>query len=315
MEKRKSNQLDTQVTVARMYYRENLSQEEIAKLLHVSRPTITRILKTCLENGIVTITVKELSSALRAKEERLAYTFGLRKAIIVPSDENYLVCQDRVGAETAAHLRHVLPQTGTVGLSWGTTLNRILYHAEGIQDKRADVMQVLGDPYTGSASNAAYMTVSLANALGGRAYVLPAPMLVENVLLHEMLLQESYMRELYKKFEQLDVILLGFGATANARHFYMTQGESIRKLFEEVKSRGAVCDFCGTFLDANGNRLTSPLDRQTFCIPFKQLEKIPELVGVACGIQKKEAALAALRSGLLHTFIMDEVLADAVLPE
>ena len=167
----------------------------------------------------------------------------------------------------------------------------------------------------GSASNAAYMTVSLANALGGRARVLPAPMLVESALLREMMLRESHMQQLYRDFEKLEVILLGFGATATASHPYMAQGEPMRRLFEDVKRRGAVCDFCGTFLDIQGHQLASDLDKQTFCIPFRQLAKVPEVVGLACGTPKREAALAALRSHLLHTFITDEALADAVLAE
>ena len=47
-----SNSLDIKVKVANLYYYQNLSQQEIAKLLNISRTTVSRILKSCIEEGI-----------------------------------------------------------------------------------------------------------------------------------------------------------------------------------------------------------------------------------------------------------------------
>jgi len=311
--KRKMSALDTQVTVAKMYYREGNSQEQIASHLKVSRPTVTRILKSCLEDGIVTIHIKETGSAMRALEDRLRLAFGLRKVILVPSDPSYTVNQDRVGAAAAEQLLAALPENALIGLSWGSTLTQILGHITEAEKRPADVIQILGDPFFNSESNAAFMTVSLAKTLGGRAFVLPAPMLVQSAALRDMLLYEPHMRELYDRFSQISVALLGLGGITAKKHPYVTHGSAIAEAYKDARRRGAVCDFCGAFLREDGARVESALDDQTFCMPLEQLKQIPEVIGVACGAQKARAAVAALRSGYVHTFVLDEELAGAIL--
>ncbi|MCL2695877.1 MAG: winged helix-turn-helix transcriptional regulator [Clostridiales bacterium] len=311
--KKKMSALDTQVMVAKMYYREGCSQEQVARNLNVSRPTVTRILKSCLEDGIVTIHIKETNSAMREAEDRLRLAFNLRKVILVPSDPIYSVSQDRVGAAAAEHLLSVLTEGALIGLSWGTTLTQILGHLSGAPRGTADVIQILGDPVSTSESNAAFMTVSLANTMRGRAYVLPAPMLVQSAALRDMLLSEPHMRELYQRFSQVSVAMLGLGGTTAGNHDYLTHGQAIAQAFREVQDRGAVSDLCGAFFAEDGARVESILDDLTFAMPLAQLKQVPEVIGVACGTQKAQAAVAALRSGYIHTFVLDENLAKGIL--
>ena len=311
--KHKMSTLDMQVTVANMYYREGCSQEQIAQRLKVSRPTVTRVLKACLTDGIVTIHIKQTGSAMRALEDRLALAFGLRRVIIVPSHPHYAVCQDRVGLAAAAHLRSVLAEDALIGLSWGSTLTHILDHIGETDKPAADVIQILGDPFFNRESNAAFMTVSLANTLGGRAFVLPAPMLVQSAALRDMLLAEPHMRELYNRFAKVTVAMLGLGGITADSHAYLTHGEEVAAAFGEVVRCGAVCDFCGAFLREDGSCVESELDGMTFCMPQEQLRRVPEVVAVACGSQKAHAAIAALRSGCVHSFVLDESLAKAIL--
>lgn len=65
-----TNSLDTKVQVANLYYCENLSQQEIAKMLNISRATVSRILKCCIDEGIVSIHIKNtlhISMSLKRK--------------------------------------------------------------------------------------------------------------------------------------------------------------------------------------------------------------------------------------------------------
>lgn len=56
------DRLDMKVQIAEMYYRQNMSQQEIAKAVNMSRTTVSRILKLCIDEGIVTIHIKNTSS-------------------------------------------------------------------------------------------------------------------------------------------------------------------------------------------------------------------------------------------------------------
>ena len=47
------------VQVARLYYEQNYNQNEIAKIVNLSRPYISKLLLEAKETGIVQITIKD----------------------------------------------------------------------------------------------------------------------------------------------------------------------------------------------------------------------------------------------------------------
>ncbi len=57
-----SEKRDMLIGIAKMYYIEGLSQEQIAKEVHVSRPTVSRMLKQSVNEGIVQIRIDDVSS-------------------------------------------------------------------------------------------------------------------------------------------------------------------------------------------------------------------------------------------------------------
>src|ERR1700733_10616865 len=74
------------VDVARLYYEEELSQQQIALRLGKSRPTGSSMLKTSRTQGIVTIDIRAPSNRSRSLELTLAERFGLHavRVLTVP---------------------------------------------------------------------------------------------------------------------------------------------------------------------------------------------------------------------------------------
>lgn len=304
---------DTQVMVANMYYKEGLSQDEIASRLFVSRPTVSRLLKSCLADGVVTIRIKDISSQRTALAKQIRARYGLKQVIVVQSDENLEVCKDRVGAAAAEYLKSELKNGDLVGISWGTTVNRLLYHLGSVEMLNTDVIQILGDSQTNRDSNATQMTLSMANLLGGTGYVLQAPLIVRTKLLRDLLLEEPHMQELYEMFTRINVIVMGFGGISAPNHPYLSYGDEVRELYERVRNEGATCDLCGAFLDANGLRVASPLDDRTFAMPIELIRKVPTVIGMGAGVKKRRELLSVLRGGYFNVVVIDENLAAAIL--
>ncbi|MDO4564169.1 MAG: sugar-binding domain-containing protein [Clostridia bacterium] len=307
--------LDLLVRVANWYYRDNLTQQEIAKRLFVSRPTVSRLLRACAEEGVVTIRIKDATTKREALAERLRERFGLRRLIIVPSDENLEVTKDRVGSAAAELMAEILHKDELIGISWGTTVNRLLFHMEEHEYPRANVIQILGDTQTNRESNATRMTLSLAEALGGDGYIMQAPMLVGSSLLKELLMQEPHMIKLAGLYDQIRIAILGFGGISAQNHVYLTNGNKVRELYEEVKKHGAVCDLLGSFLNAEGEPVYTPLQELTFAMPLEKLRGIERVIGMAAGVKKSRQLLSALKGGFFDTLIIDEALAESIPPE
>src|SRR5215218_7355540 len=70
-------------SAARMYYVDGRDQQEIAAILTVSRSTVSRLLTSARERGIVRISVDEYDPYDRRLESRLTDRFGLYRAVVV----------------------------------------------------------------------------------------------------------------------------------------------------------------------------------------------------------------------------------------
>ena len=81
---------DLLIKVAKLYYIEGRSQEEISQEVHVSRPTVSRLLKASISSGIVQIRIDDISSfgielakILRMlRSAGIAQSDGLRAAVL-----------------------------------------------------------------------------------------------------------------------------------------------------------------------------------------------------------------------------------------
>ncbi|MFM2023901.1 MAG: hypothetical protein RIR89_1293, partial [Actinomycetota bacterium] len=70
------------VKVARMYYEQNMSQDQIARALMTSRSNISRILSVAKKRGVVEIKINEVTKRETQIEEMLISRFGLRAALV-----------------------------------------------------------------------------------------------------------------------------------------------------------------------------------------------------------------------------------------
>ena len=73
--------------VCDLYYNQNVSQQQIASMLSLSRPTVSRLLSSARERGIVQISVSNLDLIRYWEMERkLEEMYGLKEVLIVDSN-------------------------------------------------------------------------------------------------------------------------------------------------------------------------------------------------------------------------------------
>src|SRR6202022_3269342 len=105
-EKMFGTDMDATISAAWLYYHHKLTQAEIAKQLHVSRPTVANLLSRARSRGIVSISLRpDLLSRLSLAEE-LRVRFALQDACLVPPPE---------GA-TSLEIRQALGKAGALYL-------------------------------------------------------------------------------------------------------------------------------------------------------------------------------------------------------
>lgn len=300
--------------VARLYYLEGLGQGEIALIYGISRSTVSRLLTTARELGIVRISVDEYDPRDRDLERRLTDRFGLRHAVVVRSvDRSEIATRRAIGYFAAPEVDAWIRTCRTVGVSGGRTLGQLLRaisHRSVSQELM--VVQLMGMIGSSPSSvDASELSRVLASRFQCEFHNINAPAFVESKRTRDLFLAQGQISSVWSRISALDLAFVGIG----------TLEESVfveRKVFNaadlaNVHRCGAVGEICGRFFDGSGRECRSPYRDRVLSIELDALREGKEVVGVTAGQARCGAIQAALAGKLVHSLIIDDVGAAAVL--
>jgi deoxyribonucleoside regulator len=308
--------------VASLYYEENYTQEQIARIIGVSRSGVSRLLSRSRELGLVDIHVHQVLRTSASLQQELSERFGLHDAQVLQTASDELTL-DRVGALAARYVDRRIQESHaagnrpirTLGISWGTSMMEMLKALRPRRRLALNVVQLMGsvDTSTRPDIDGPEIARRLADAYGGHCYYLHAPLLVADAATREGLLKERSLRRSFQMMEQMDMALVGIGgarpeASGLFRAGYLDEAE-----LQVIRSQGAVGDICGCYFDIEGRLCAHELLCRTISVPFETLGKVPLVVAVAAGVAKTEAVLGGLRTGVVKVLITDEPCARALL--
>ena len=211
--------------VSQLFYRDGLSQTEIADRLRLSRFQVARLLRVALEDGYVTVKILEPERWHSGLERQLEQRFGLRAAIVVDAEESG-EGETRLRAADAAgrYLEDVLADGDVLGISLGRTIQAVVDQLPDRIDKRVEVVQLIGgSSRVATELNSMILTADLARRFRSAPHLLFAPAAVAAGSVRRALLEDSEIKETFSLFGQLTIALLGIGSLA--------QGESSRLLY------------------------------------------------------------------------------------
>ena len=168
------------VKVARMYYEQNMSQDQIARALLTSRSNVSRILSVAKKRGIVEIKINEATKRETDIEEMLISRFGLDAAMVakVPRSTSDYKAVGQLAIQS--FLSHLKPRV-KVAISWGRSIQAMVDALE--PEKRPDLtfiplmggMTAIPSSYSGDA-----LIQSLAEKYSAQYQVLHAPTIVQS---------------------------------------------------------------------------------------------------------------------------------------
>lgn len=300
------------VEISRLYYENHLTQAEIAKKLHISRPTVGKLIAEAKKRGIVKIEIKYSLEGNDLLFEKLAGIYNLKGGLIVPttsSDQN--LNANLTLSQGAIYLEGLLDTIKNLGLGWGYSLGALIDVLNPQPPK--EIMDRAVCPIIGSAANAIkwYQTNELsrifAEKAGFKPYFLHAPafpLSEENKQLFENTFE---FQEISTLWSELDTIVLSIGAypsvpdQATAARF----GNKLR----ESKAVGMIASY---YFDIDGNIIESENDI-VIRLPLEILKKVKRVIAIGFGERKVSSILGALLTGLITHLITDEVTAHKIL--
>jgi len=298
--------------VAWFYYKDELTQDEIAHRLSVSRASVGRMLDRARKVGLVSINLNADHLDAFEVSNQLRHTFGLAEALVVPDHDrepaDHHVLNARLGLGGAQFMTTHLRPGGTLGVGWGETVSRVI----GATNFGA-VGPVHMVTLTGGVDGYLPTILSSQSESGGdpeatTAAIIPTPIVASTPRLAAALKAEPAIQQVLKQATSVRQAIVGVGTpTADATIVQMgyLAADDVRAL----RGRGVVGDILGQFFDADGNVVSLPIHQRRIGIELSDLASIPKVVGVAGGLHKAEAILGALHGGFLNVLVTNELVA------
>ena len=298
--------------VAWFYYKDELTQDEIARRLSVSRASVGRMLDRARKVGLVSINLNadhldafEVSSELRR-------TFSLTEALVVPDHDkepaDHHLLNARLGLGGAQFMSTHLRPGGTLGVGWGETVSRVIASVNF-----GAVGPVHMVTLTGGVDGYLQTILSSKGESGTEpeattATIIPTPIVASTPRLAAALKAEPAIQQVLTQACGVDQAIVGVGtpaADATIVQMGYLAADDVRLLHD----RGVVGDILGQFFDADGRVVSLPIHERRIGIELSDLASIPKVVGVAGGLHKAEAILGALRGGFLDVLVTNELVA------
>ncbi len=298
--------------VAWFYYKDELTQDEIARRLSVSRASVGRMLDRARKEGLVSINLNadhldafEVSSELRR-------TFDLTEALVVPDHDkepaDHHVLNARLGLGGAQFMSTHLRPGGSLGVGWGETVSRVIASTNfgavgpvhmvtltgGVEGYLQTILSSKGE---GSAEPEA-----------ATASIIPTPIVASTPKLAAALKAEPAIQQVLTQACGVDQAIVGVGTPA-ADATIVQMGYLAADDVRQLRDRGVVGDILGQFFDSDGQVVSLPIHDRRIGIELSDLASIPKVVGVAGGLHKTEAILGALRGGFLDVLVTNELVA------
>ena len=309
--------------IAWMYWKQKLSQKDIAKKFNINTVQVHRILNDAEKRGSVKVFVEGSFDICRQYEESLQKKYNLKHIEVVPTEST-------VKKETTANTLDPDPlsiayagantllnkinseKCRNFGWSTGSTNARIAHILPEIRET-VSFVDTTGSLRSDLSFNPLLGLNTLSRKTKGKCYHLGAPYFFPSLKEKNKFFNLQFVKDILKKEEECDYILLGIGSMKGGTSLYnRVKNHSYlvdKKIFNQIKKDGTIAESSGNFFDINGKH--SVYD-EIVSKDFRLIKK-KKTIAIAGGIHKASAIKAILLNGCLYGLITDEEAAKHIL--
>ena len=301
------------INAAKLYYRSGYSQQDIARELDISRPSVSRLLQHAKDQGYVKIQIFDPVEDMSHLERQLIERHGLREACVAAStlnDEQEI--KKYLGLKAAEYLDGIVHDGDIIGVGWGTTMHTLAGSLIPHVLKGAQIVQLEGGvTHTQGETYANDILERFAANFSTIAQHLPLPVIFDSRAVKEMVDQDRYIKRVLELGNHANIALYSVGTVRhNALFFQLGYTDAKEKArLQEC----AVGDICSRFFDVAGCICDAALDDRTVGIKLAELQKKERSIIVAGGEAKVKPIRAALAGKYGNVLITDQFTARALL--
>lgn len=292
-----------------LYYKEGLTQSEIAKRMGVSRATVVNYLRLARESNIVDIRINGASFAASNLSKDVREKYNLTDVYVADfvdfTNLNRTELNHNVARLGATALYDILKPGDIVGVAWGETIHLLSQELSRGSIDNLNICQMIGSMKTPLVAAAENCAIRIATRLSAECDTLHAPAVLSSAELAAALRAEPSIKDQLAKFDTFTRTLFSVGNCDTHTHIVQSSIAS-REDFSWYKAQGAVGVLCGRFIDEKGQHVEGPLDKRLIGISLEKLRALGSGILVAGGKQKLRAIRATLAGGYVSHLVIDE---------
>lgn len=301
--------------VARAYYDDGLTQQQIGQRFGISRVKVSRMLSAARERKVVQITIAPPQSSNTEIEQQLEQQYGLNEALVVtPSSYTSPTLVSELGPVAAACLTRGLQGDEVLAVSWGTAVLSVVDALQPASLPEVRVVQLIGGLGELEAkTHGADLVQRMAQTLGAKPRLIHAPGIVKDTTVRDALVLDPQVVDTLELAARADVALVGLGVLAPDSTL-LAGGDTLTAAeVQELRTAGVVGDIALQFFDRKGHRAGHPIHERIVGTPLEAIKGIRRVIGVAGGTEKLMVIRAALRGGLINVLVTDDQTAAQLL--
>lgn len=253
-----------------LYYGHGLRQDEISRMMNISRATVVNYLKRAREIGAVKVSLSNtlFQQDIRARE--LEDYFNLQSVWIVPDDENSIAFP----SACASVLLQLVTSGTKIALAWGKTLYSVVDALPSSDLENVTVSQMcgnLGGPFDYLPDQC---TIEMARKLNARGKNLYAPIVLSTEELATSLRNEPIIERQLAELIKCDLAVFSVGSCEPDSHIVLC-GASTAQELANCRAMGAVGVIAGRLIDESGKELECHYNRRIISADLATLRQIP----------------------------------------
>ncbi len=288
------------IRVANYYYNHGLTQEQIAVSMDRSRQRINRVLRKCLEDGIVKISIEGVEETNIELENALEKKFNLKAVRIsnISSKENIYTA---IGKHAAEYLVNIMKNEDIIGFSRGRSISALADNIPETKFHNLTITQLMGG---GSSSQSDLDVDDIVHRFAKRTKAKPAilfaPVVVNSPDLKNAIIKEPFFLETYKIIKSCNIAVVGIGDGSYV-HESTREGGNL----SAGDGSPAAGEICTHYYSESGAPIRTELDERVISVKLDDFLAIPTRIGVAGLKEKIPAIIGAIRGGYINTLITD----------
>ena len=298
------------IKIAELYHKQDLTQQQIADKLNISRTKVSRRLSTAKRKGIIEVKINYPHNTNTELETKLEQELSLKEAVVVSTaDDSYNPeIYNNVCKIAAEYLSEKIKDHDNIGISWGETLKQTVGYVD-FSKKEANVIQMIGNMGSADVSSDE-IARELSKSFEGKYHKLPAPAIVDSESIKDSLMSDKTIKKCVTMMDEIIMAWVGIGGINKKSSFY-THNYFTDQDLKKLQDKNIVGETCGCFYDKDGAKVDSNFNNRIVGINCNQLHQIPYVIAVASGLEKAEAIAGVTKSGVIDVLITDQLTAKS----